>query len=88
MRLFQRLSLLLFLAGLAGCAGVAPAPPPPAPLQPVAAAPPPLTPRPFFVQTGLASFYGRGEDGRATADGESFDRHDFTAAHRTLKFGT
>ena len=27
-------------------------------------------------------------DGKTTAQGTSFDPHDFTAAHRTLKFGT
>ena len=43
---------------------------------------------PFFTQTGLASFYGRAHDGKVTANGQSFDHQDFTAAHRTLAFGT
>src|SRR5262249_46148635 len=34
---------------------------------------------------GLASFYGQGS---RTASGEKFDRHELTAAHRTLPFGT
>lgn len=36
---------------------------------------------------GLASFYGKGLDGRPTASGEPFDKEAFTAAHRTLPFG-
>jgi rare lipoprotein A len=37
---------------------------------------------------GLASFYGEGFDGKLTANGERFDRRAFTAAHKTLPFGT
>ncbi|MGV3620264.1 MAG: septal ring lytic transglycosylase RlpA family protein [Archangium sp.] len=37
---------------------------------------------------GLASFYGKGLDGRPTASGETFDKEAFTAAHRTLSFGS
>lgn len=37
---------------------------------------------------GVASFYGRQFDGRRTASGERFDMGDFTAAHRTLPFGS
>jgi len=43
---------------------------------------------PFFTQTGLASFYGRAHTGKVTANGQRFDHLDFTAAHRTLAFGT
>lgn len=43
---------------------------------------------PAFVQRGLASWYGREEQGRPTADGEIFDRHDFTAASRHFPFNT
>jgi rare lipoprotein A len=42
----------------------------------------------FFEQTGRASYYGKKHDGDATADGSSFDRTAFTAAHPTLPFGT
>jgi len=35
--------------------------------------------------TGAASYYSRG---RRTANGQSFDPNGFTAAHRTLPFGT
>jgi rare lipoprotein A len=69
--------------------------PPPQPQQPVEIprslpAVPPLaaTAAPFFLETGLASFYGRKHSGKRTANGDRFDHHDFTAAHRTLAFGT
>lgn len=41
-------------------------------------------------QTGIASWYGGndGFNGRPTASGEMFNDLDFTAAHRTLPFGT
>ena len=34
---------------------------------------------------GMASWYGKGQ---MTASGERFNRHEMTAAHRTLPFGT
>ena len=37
---------------------------------------------------GLASWYGRQHQGRATSSGEAFDMNRLTAAHRTLPFGT
>ena len=40
------------------------------------------------VQRGVASWYGPGFHGRATASGEPFDTQAFTAAHRNLAFGT
>jgi rare lipoprotein A len=40
------------------------------------------------TQRGLASWYGPGQQGRQTADGETFDMHQLTAAHRQLPFGT
>jgi rare lipoprotein A len=43
-------------------------------------------PREF--QRGTASWYGPRFNGRRTASGEKFDHRDFTAAHRTLPFGT
>ena len=36
----------------------------------------------------MASWYGPGFHGRATASGERFDQNALTAAHRTLPFGT
>ncbi len=41
-----------------------------------------------FVQSGVASWYGREEEGKLTASGEHFDRHQFTAASRKLPFNT
>ena len=41
-----------------------------------------------FVQTGVASWYGREEQGKPTANGETFDRHEMTAASRKLPFNT
>lgn len=35
-----------------------------------------------------ASYYGAYHHGRRTANGERFDMHAMTAAHRTLRFGT
>ncbi len=40
------------------------------------------------VECGEASFYGADFAGRPTANGEIFDPGQFTAAHRTLPFGT
>ncbi len=38
--------------------------------------------------SGEASYYGRRFHGRITANGETFDMNAFTAAHRTLPFGS
>lgn len=38
--------------------------------------------------TGLASWYGPGLEGNLTASGDAFDSSAFTAAHKTLPFGT
>ena len=40
------------------------------------------------LQRGIASWYGPGFHGRTTANGEKFDMHELTAAHKTLPFGT
>jgi rare lipoprotein A len=37
---------------------------------------------------GIASWYGPKFHGRRTANGETYDQNDFTAAHRTLPFNT
>jgi rare lipoprotein A len=37
---------------------------------------------------GVASYYASRFHGRRTASGETFDNGDFTAAHRTLPFGS
>jgi rare lipoprotein A len=38
--------------------------------------------------SGMASYYGNEFHGRKTANGERYDRTEFSAAHRTLPFGT
>lgn len=45
------------------------------------------TPREQYdlVETGIASWYGPGFHGKRTASGEKFDKHELTAAHRTLQ---
>jgi len=101
MNRFPAPAALVALFILAACAGRTapppPAPPPPAlqpepPPQAVQApqAPPAQTPaqEPVFAETGLASFYGKAHAGKRTASGERFNHRGFSAAHRTLAFGT
>jgi rare lipoprotein A len=40
------------------------------------------------TERGLATYYGREQQGGPTASGERFDRNKLTAAHRTLPLGT
>lgn len=40
------------------------------------------------LEQGRASWYGADFQGQRTASGERFDMHAFTAAHKTLPFGT
>lgn len=42
----------------------------------------------FDVSTGTASYYADRFTGKRTASGEAYDPEDFTAAHRSLPFGT
>jgi len=42
--------------------------------------------KPFAIETGMASWYGR--SGRRAANGEAFDQDAMTAASRTLPLGT
>ena len=39
---------------------------------------------PSYDQVGVASWYGKGLDGKPTANGEIFNSNDYTAAHPTL----
>ncbi|WP_240758959.1 septal ring lytic transglycosylase RlpA family protein [Lichenicoccus roseus] len=41
-----------------------------------------------FTESGLASWYGRGFQGRRTSSGDRFDSAQLTCAHRTLPLGT
>ena len=50
---------------------------------------PPIPPSQGRVtQTGVASWYGPGFHGKATASGVIYDQNDLTAAHQTLPLGT
>lgn len=49
---------------------------------------PPAEPEPDVWRSGVASYYGAKFNGRRTASGERFDMNAFTAAHKTLPFGT
>lgn len=42
----------------------------------------------IFVAQGKASYYANNFNGKKTANGETFRLNHFTAAHRTLPFGT
>ena len=84
-------ALAATLAGtlIFGACATAPAPraKPPAPLRGGPVALP--SPAPIGVaEVGLASWYGREHHGKRTASGEPFDMEAFTAAHRSLPFGT
>jgi rare lipoprotein A len=48
----------------------------------------PFTPKPGWTETGVASWYGDPYHGRRAANGEVYDMEQFTAAHRTLPFGS
>ena len=51
--------------------------------------PAPLPPAPIVQgEEGIASWYGHPFDGRQTSNGEIYNMHAMTAAHRTLPFGT
>ena len=41
-----------------------------------------------FIEEGVASWYGPGFHGKRTANGETYDMHAMTAAHRILPLGT
>lgn len=63
----------------------------PAPAPAPSAAPPTVERQPAipgeYVEEGTASWYGAPFDGRRTSNGEIYDMHRMTAAHRTLPFG-
>ena len=103
MRRYLLVPLLLSLLGVASCAALKPQPMPAAPSPASAPSPPtaippapppsffPPVPRaeqPYFIQEGIASFYGKERQGKPTATGEHFNRAELTAAHLTLPFGT
>jgi rare lipoprotein A len=75
---FRNATAGLALAGLSACAvpaGKVKLPPIPAPESRAA-------------QTGIASWYGPGFHGQATASGVIYNQYDLTAAHQTLPLGS
>ncbi len=78
--LIRSLLLLLLLSlpfSFSGCSGWSPARPTYPSGNPVG-----------FVERGTASWYGPGFHGNRTANGEVYDMHQLTAAHRTLPLGS
>lgn len=69
------ISLVLLLHLIQGCAG--PSPKERFPGYPIG-----------FTEQGMASWYGPGFHGNKTANGERYDMHQLTAAHRTLPLGS
>ena len=90
--------LLSAFALISACAGreVPPAPPvavAPVPVPTPVAVPesapvPAPIPKDTYRETGMAAWYGKDMHGKKTASGEVFDMYGFSAAHRTLPFGT
>ncbi|SRR5712692_8612470 len=66
--------------------GVQPAPSQPVPAQPTAKKSSPM--QATLPQTGGASWYGPQHQGKQTASGTTYDQVAFTAAHRSLPFGS
>jgi rare lipoprotein A len=101
--LFSALCALVLLAGC-GHKAVSVAVPPapsigqqPAPAQESSEAPAPETSqandfpsdaKPLLVETGIASWYGAPYHNRRGSNGEIYDMHAMTAAHRTLPLGS
>jgi rare lipoprotein A len=71
----RRTLCLIALALVAGCS------------VPAAKVAPPIADN-RVSQTGIASWYGPGFHGKATASGEIYDQNELTAAHQTLPLGS
>jgi rare lipoprotein A len=79
MKIVRPFLLIIFLALLGtGCAG---------PTSQVRPEPTRTIPSTKAIY-GVASWYGKEFHGRPTASGERFNMHEYTAAHRSLPFGT
>ena len=76
--MIARVLFLLLPLGVAACSTM----PVPSPAEA------PMAEQPTFTQTGIASWYGPGHQGKTTAAGERFDMNGLTAAHRTLPLDT
>ena len=75
--------LCAILAACAGCARKTRTQVPTSPVQPAT-----QSVQIGSTETGIASWYGHPYHGRRSASGEIYDMEQFTAAHRTLPFGT
>ncbi len=86
----QNLPRAEFDASFASFEALPPAPEPAAHVVDLNAidAPVEMPPAARSIGSGIASYYGKRFHGRRTANGERFDMHGMTAAHRTLPFGT
>jgi len=60
----------------------------PASLAEESTVPAPVEARPLSTETGVASWYGGVYDNRRGSNGEIYNMHAMTAAHRTLPLGT
>lgn len=83
-------AVLYFIYGCATSASSAPKRPPghPKPYKVLGKWYQPLPESKGFSQRGLASWYGKDFHGKKTANGEIYDMHAMTAAHKTLPLGT
>lgn len=89
------LPIIFCLIFAAGCAhrtyqtqAPASVPQPGASVEPAPSVPSEAAPANRYVEQGVASWYGPLFNGRRTSDGEIYNMHDFTAAHRTLPFNS
>lgn len=85
---FAVILLLVLAAGLPLLGGCATSAVDRGELRRTATPPPPIPDTSTPYQTGIASWYGGKFHGRPTASGETFNKWDMTAAHRTLPLGT
>lgn len=90
----KSLCLVCLVTGALSCGGKAHSVHPPVSSPPQityrpAPSTPPRSESPATSElVGMASYYGDPHNGRPTANGEIFDKHAMTAAHRTLPFNT
>ncbi len=95
-RVSYRITVIMVLFVVCGCAGRTPTYEPPPPEKPGYPKPykvlgkwyQPLPHSEGFRQNGIASWYGRDFHGKKTSNGEIYDMHAMTAAHKTLPLGT
>ena len=91
-----RFTVIMTLLVVLGCAGRTPTSQPPPPSQPGYPKPykvlgkwyQPLPHSEGFRQRGIASWYGREFHWKKTSNGEIYNMHAMTAAHKTLPLGT